>query len=146
MVKQYTEQAYLPAARAFLRRQADGARLARELEHWHQQLQEGWPSLRFGQVDVRRVDDQWHFEVQAYLGELCPDWVILQLYAEPSDGEAPNPVQMHREGPIYGAVNGFSYTASVPADRPAEHYTPRIIPGHRDAFVPLEEPRIHWRS
>ena len=34
MVREYVEQAYLPAARAFLRRSADGARLARELEAW----------------------------------------------------------------------------------------------------------------
>jgi starch phosphorylase len=77
---------------------------------------------------------------------LCPDCVRVQLYREPTDGEAADPIIMHQEGPINGGVNGFNYTAIAPADRPAEYYTPRIVPFHPDAFIPLEDSHVHWRS
>jgi starch phosphorylase len=44
-----------------------------------------------------------------------------------------------------GSVNGFRYTAKVPQDRPAEHYTPRIVAHHPNALVPLEDEHIYWR-
>ena len=53
---------------------------------------------------------------------------------------------MQPQAPIQGAVNGFHYTATAPANRPAEHYTPRIVPSHPSAFVPLEAAEICWRS
>jgi starch phosphorylase len=53
---------------------------------------------------------------------------------------------MQREGSIHGAVNGYLYKARVPAQRPAEHYTPRIVPAHAEAFLPMESNRIYWRS
>jgi len=40
--------------------------------------------------------------------------------------------------------NVWRYTASVPATRPAQDFTPRIVPFHPDAFVPLEAPDILW--
>ena len=53
---------------------------------------------------------------------------------------------IERAGPIHGAVNGFLYRGSVPAGRPAEHYTPRIVPFHAEAFLPTETAHITWRS
>jgi starch phosphorylase len=146
MLREYVEQAYLPAARAYLRRAADGGRLATELEQWLADVEEDWPSLRFGRVSVREADQQWHFEVQAYLGDLQADAVAVQIYAEPGDSESPICVTMQREGSIHGAVNGYLYKARVPAQRPAEHYTPRIVPAHAEAFLPMESNRIYWRS
>jgi hypothetical protein len=42
-------------------------------------------------------------------------------------------------------VGSMRHCASVPATRPAKDFTPRIVPFHRDAFVPLEAPDILWR-
>ena len=35
--------------------------------------------------------------------------------------------------------------AEVPANRPASDYTPRVIPYHPKASVPLEAPQILWQ-
>ncbi len=70
MVREYVEQAYLPAARAFLRRAADGARLAREIEAWSASQDEQWQGVRFGRMFVREVEQQWQFEIEAYLGDV----------------------------------------------------------------------------
>jgi starch phosphorylase len=146
MVREYVEKAYLPAAQAYLRREAEDAKLAKELAAWVEQIDDQWSSLRFGRVTVREADQQWNVEVQAYLGDLCPDAVAVQLYADAVEGDLPTCVTMHREGPIHGAVNGFIYRARVPMNRPAEHYTPRIVPSHPDAFLPLESRRVCWNS
>jgi starch phosphorylase len=146
MVQEYVEQAYLPAARAFLRRAADGARLAHELEAWSAQQDEQWPGVRFGRLFVREAEQQWQFEIEAYLAEVCPDCVQVQLYAEAAGGQPAACVTIERSGPIHGAVNGYLYRGSVPSTRPAEHYTPRIVPCHAEAFVPIEAGHITWRS
>jgi len=44
-----------------------------------------------------------------------------------------------------GAVNGFIYRARVPAKRAVEDYTPRIVPYHAEAFIPMEEAHILWQ-
>lgn len=68
----------------------------------------------------------------------------------PRDGPAyrrgpPAPVGMELQGALPGTVNGYRYTAVVPADRPANHYTPRIAPWHPDALVPLENSHLYWQ-
>jgi starch phosphorylase len=42
-------------------------------------------------------------------------------------------------------ANGHIYSARVPASRPAAHYTPRLIPSHPEAAVPLEATQILWQ-
>jgi len=52
---------------------------------------------------------------------------------------------MDRVRPIVGAVNGYLYTACVPATRSASDYTARIVPHHDGVAVPLESVRILWQ-
>jgi CBS domain-containing protein len=47
-------------------------------------------------------------------------------------------VAMRRAEAISGAVNRWNYQVTVQKDRAADHYTPRIVPYHPDAAVPLE--------
>lgn len=145
MLRDYIEMAYIPAARAYRRRSADGGRLGAELLAWHEKLTENWQGLRFRVSSVSGVDDRWRFEARVYLGDLEPEIVRVELYAEPPAGEEPRPVAMERKGAIPGAVNGYFYAAEVPADKPAEHYSPRIVPYHADACVPLEDGHIFWQ-
>lgn len=146
MVREYVEHAYLPAAKAYMRRCSDGARGARELVSWLARIDEEWGGLRFGRVAVQQADQQWRFEVQVMLGGLSPDCVQVQVYADPAADSPRVCVPMQREGRMHGVVNGHIYRAAVPAERPAEHYTPRIVPHHPEAFVPMESARILWRA
>jgi starch phosphorylase len=145
MVREYVEKSYLPAARAYLRREAHGAELARELEEWYAKIDDQWPSVRFGRVHVDRAEDDWEFHVQAYLGDLSPDCVAVQLFADAVDGSVSTCVTMHREGRIHGAIGGYTYRARVPANRPAEHFTARVVPNHEAAYVPLEAVYSAWQ-
>ena len=152
MMQEYVERFYRPAARAFRRRSADGGRLADTLAEWQERLDEGWKDLRLGGMSLAREGEMWSFSVEAYLGELRPEDVRVELYADPlpeTEPEAgvegrPERIEMQRLGPLAGAVNGFVFGAKVAAARAAEDYTPRIVPYHPEAFIPMEEGHILW--
>jgi starch phosphorylase len=145
MLRQYVEQLYLPATTRFRERTKDGGRLTRELVTWHTALERCWPQLHFGTVQVQREDKRWHVQVQVYLGDMDPAWVRVELYADPWDGQEVVCEPMVRGESLPGAVHGYLYRGSVPAMRPAAHFTPRIIPMHPAACVPLEASHILWQ-
>jgi starch phosphorylase len=101
--------------------------------------------VRIGRVTVDQADEQLHFEVQVMLGGLSPECVQVQLYADPDGDGPPMCVPMRRAGSMHGVVNGHLYRAAVPAQRPAEHFTARIVPRHPDAILPMESARIAWQ-
>jgi starch phosphorylase len=144
MVQEYVEQAYLPAATAFRQRAADGARLAAELEAFRERVADAWPSLRFGRHTVEHGSEGWTFEVQVYLGELRPDDVRIELYADPLEGGRPTRIAMTRKAAVHGAVNGWLYATAAPGARPAEHYTPRAVAHHPAGLGALEDAHILW--
>ncbi|MFC1684141.1 alpha-glucan family phosphorylase [Pseudomonadota bacterium] len=145
MVREYLERLYLPAAQSYQKRTENGGSLARELRSWELTLQNHWGSLHWGNLDIAAVDDGWQFEVQVYLGDISPDSVQVQLYADPlDDDEKPFCQVMERQVSITGATNGFLYVAKVPQLRPAADYTPRILPCHPAVSIPMEMNFICW--
>jgi starch phosphorylase len=145
MLREYVEQVYLPAARAYQRRAANGAALAAELTAWQQQLDAHWQDVHFGAVRVNREGDSWRFEVDTICGGMNPESLRVELYAEPLPESPAAPTRMERLREIANSANGYVYGATVPASRPAEHYTPRVVPFHSEAQVPLEDARILWQ-
>ena len=85
------------------------------------------------------------FKITVDLGGLDPDAVQVELYAEPPNGAEPLR-QMMTRGERLTDANGYVYSARVPASHPATDYTPRIIPHHPEAAVPLEAAQILWRG
>jgi starch phosphorylase len=146
MVREYAERYYLPAAAAQGRRCAEQGRLGAEVAEWQSRLAEGWTNLRFSACSVTRSGSELHFEVQVYLNDIPPADVRVELYAEPAaSGDGPERVAMAQTRPLPGAVQGFLYAATVATERPAEHFTPRIVPFHEEAAVPLEAPWVLWQ-
>jgi len=146
MLRDYLERLYLPMIPLLRERTQDGALRGRELQRWHSALERAWHTVHFGNVSTR--DDAGHRIVtaQVYLGDVDPDSVRVELYADPrSADEQAVALPMSRGTPIPGAVNGAMYEASVPSDRPVTDYTPRIVPFHRLARVPAESPLICWQ-
>lgn len=141
MVREYVETYYLPLADAYRQRDATSAEA---LDQWHRRLAQHWQRIRFGNVTSAETDAAYHFEVQVYLDELPPETIEVQLYAEPLAGGGPVRQPLQRGGLLAGSVNAFLYQGTVPADRPAADYTPRIVPVHELASVPLEAPFILW--
>lgn len=144
MVREYVERAYLPASVARRAREAHGGQLARELVAWHQRVADSWPAVHLGEVRVGGADGRVWADVQAYLGDLAPDEVALELYADPErDGAAAERVPLTLVEPLHGAVHGYRYRGEALTARPTQHFTPRIVPRHVGA-LPLEVPAIRW--
>lgn len=148
MLRQYVEHLYLTAAAAYQKRSANGGKLAKELYQWQEELKRHWHEIHFGNLDIRRQPDEqnWMFELQVYLGEVSPQGVQVQLYAEPQkQGEPPVCQVMTPRKAISGAINGYLYQGVVSSKRPAADYTPRIIPYHPEAKIPGEMTSILWQ-
>ena len=147
-VRQYTEQHYLLAAAAFRDRAAGEGSLGAHLLSWNAELAKLWPKLRFGSSTVEQKGQENLFQVQVFFDDLDPESVEVELYAEGRNGNAGAGVDvqqlMIRGDRLSGSVNGFVYTARVPATRPAADYTPRLVPHHEGAIVPLEASYILW--
>ncbi len=144
-VREYTEQHYLPAAAAYRARAADKSAVGRQLVDWQHALEQKWAMLHFGEVKVETVEQQHMFEVQAYLGDVDPDSVRVELYADGVNGDGPVRQEMKRVRQLVGATGGYAYSARVAATRPTTNYTARVIPCCAGAAVPLEAAPILWQ-
>jgi len=144
-VREYTEEYYLPAARVYAARAAeDGASAARILD-WKRALAEHWTAVQLGEMSVETSDGQHSFQMQVHLGELSPDSVCAELYADALPG---GPVERHRMSADQSAASSagnYVYNARIPATRSASDYTARIIPCNPEAIIPLEASQILWQ-
>ena len=143
-VRDYTQKHYIPLAAGYLQRSSDGNKIAQILLNWKHQLLECWRKLRFGQMRVETKGNQHIFHVQVYLDELDRDAIQVELYAEALDGTDLVRQVMVRGEALIGSENAYDYSAAVPASRPASDFTPRVIPYHKAASVPLESQQILW--
>jgi starch phosphorylase len=143
-VREYTEQHYLSAAAEFRTRTANDCGAAKQVVDWQHALKEKWPALHFGETKVEPGGSEHHFETVLFLGDLSPESVKVQLYAEDGTG-APVLHDMELAGPPTNGPSGGTYRASVPATRPAGDYTVRAVPYWPGAQVPLEASAILWQ-
>ena len=146
-VREYTELHYLPGAEAFLERSKNRGEMGAGVLAWEREIEEHWQKLRFGSLSVATDAGSHNFTVHAWLDELNPDAVVVELFANPdssSTDETPVRVPMTRGPALVGSEGGYAWTAKIPADRPAQDFTPRLVPHHPAAQVPLESQRILW--
>jgi starch phosphorylase len=144
-VREYVEKYYLPAAAAYSCRTENEGLLGVKLTNWSKSIAQQWSNVRFGKVTIRERDSEHVFEVWIALGRLDPGDVDVQLYAEPrADGAAFRQKMSLVQAPQGSVGDSFLYTATVPATRPASEYTPRVIPFHPNASVPIEASEILW--
>ena len=142
-VREYTDKHYVPLAAAYQRRSLDHHVIAESLLNWRRQISDHWSKIRFGSMQVKTEGEEHRFQVQVYLDELNPDAVQVELYADALDGYEPVRHAMVRGEPLFGE-SAWHYSAVVSADRPATDFTPRVIPFHAEAFVPIESAEILW--
>ena len=144
MVREYVEKAYLPAVNLYHLRAANGGKLAQDIHQWHQTIQAHWNTLRFGDMQVDQIGEDWSFEVQVHCGSLDPSMLRVELFADRQNNYPSSRIMLNLKNPVSGLVNAYLYSGKVPAIRPAKHYTPRIVSFHPHAAVPLECDEILW--
>ena len=144
-VREYTEQHYLPAAKEYLERTADKGTLGKEIVNWRQAMEQKWTTLHFGEVKVETRGEQHLFDVQIYTNDIDPKTIRAELYADGINGAEPVRQVMKLGLKLEGNVKGYSYNAKVPAARPAQDYTARLLPNFPGVSVPLETNLILWQ-
>lgn len=145
MVREYVELYYLAAAKAYRERIARNAALAAQLQAWESELNECWGALRFEKMEVQSTDGGYLFNVDVNIGTLSAQYIRVELYAEAAtEQDLPERHTMERVPASTGDVRILSYALAIVTARPADHYTPRIVPFHPQARVPLEATHIRW--
>ncbi len=143
MLREYTEDYYLPLAKAYLQRSAN-PEIAAALEAWHTRLKQHWQWIHFGKVSSKQDEHGHHFEVQVYLYDLPVEAVSVELYADAIADEGPLCQRLSRGAALAATTNAYLYGGSVSAERPVSDYTPRIIARHPQANIPLEANWVLW--
>jgi glycogen phosphorylase len=144
-VREYTEKHYIPAATAFRRRAEHNGALARRIVQWQHEWAQNWEKLRFGDLHVKTVKAAYEFEVRIFVGGIDPEGLRVELYAEGQNGNDPVRQEMILIRELSDDAGEFVYHATVPAIRPPEDYTPRMMPCRDEIAVPLENPLILWQ-
>ncbi|MEO8798789.1 MAG: alpha-glucan family phosphorylase [Polyangiaceae bacterium] len=144
-VREYTEQHYMPAAKAYRARSADGGAPGKQIVEWRRRLEHTWEKISFGKVSIVTNDGQHVVEVVVHLEDVDPNAVLVELYAAGVVSGPPVRQEMKRireAGPRSGS---YVYKTTVPATRAADDFTPRIVPRCEGVAVPLEDTRILWQ-
>lgn len=145
VVREYTDQQYLPIAAAFRERTADNGARGKHIVDWERTLREKWATLRFGEVKIHTSAAQHIFEVEVYFNDLDPSAVRVELYADGINDSPPIREEMTWTCRLAGESHGAMYRASVSAARFATDYTARIIPHYAGVSIPLEVDLIRWQ-
>jgi glycogen phosphorylase len=145
MLQEYVVQAYIPGAASYARRAGDDAAVARALDRWSQHLRQNWAGIRFGEITETESGGSLTVSVPVWLGDIRPGDVRVELYASPANAHEAVVQPMTAVEPISGQTNAFIYRVTVQTTRPAAHFTPRVVPSHPEARIPIELPLIAWQ-
>ncbi|MBS1831053.1 MAG: alpha-glucan family phosphorylase [Acidobacteria bacterium] len=144
-VREYTENYYLPAANAYLRRAEATGSLGAAIVRWREILDAGWDKIRLAKCEIDSSEQSHHFRLHVYCDEIPIDAIHIELYADPLfPGDQPFRLVMEPCRELTGITGGYCFDATVPNNRPADHYSPRVVPYHPDAAIPLEAGHICW--
>jgi starch phosphorylase len=113
---------------------------------WQQNIASRWPDIRFESVTVDRQDGKYFYRVQVHLGNIEPDDVEIELYADPLDSRSLFRAPMALHHAVANSSGDYEYSGAAPGDRPANHYTPRAIPRRSGISIPLETALIAWQK
>ena len=144
MLREYLEVIYTPAIRRYQARTRQPRELSRALALWERNLREHWHEIHLGQGTATGDGSKISVELPVVLGDVDPGGVRVEIYADPA-GDMPLICEpLERARPIPGTTNGYIYEGVLEGPRPLSHLTPRVVPAHAEALIPLELGLIQW--
>ncbi|MEO6965745.1 MAG: DUF3417 domain-containing protein, partial [Acidobacteriaceae bacterium] len=144
-IREYTEGYYVPAASRYRERASEESAVGASLTQWRQNITRHWNTVHFGAVEPQMQDGRHFFRVQVFLGELMPEELRVEFYADPIHGGVPALEVMTVSKASENSTGAQTYSAEIPATRPASDYTARIHPYQANAALPLEASEILWQ-
>lgn len=152
MVREYTEQMYLPAIDRHANLSANNYERAKRFAAWKQNLRKNWHTIKIGEVIVDertalKVGENLTVRAQIDLGNLRPDDVSVELYygALNANGEieAPKLALMKPADNSKGTV--YEYVGVNKLDTSGRlGHTVRVLPRHEDLDNPYKLGLVLW--
>ncbi|MGN6248914.1 MAG: hypothetical protein ACTHNG_11185, partial [Ginsengibacter sp.] len=143
-VREYTEKYYVPAASGFVKRAADNSSVGRQIVEITRELENRWQGIAFGKIDIKMNANGFTYSLPLFLNGIAPEYVSVQLYADGTNGEAPEINSMVQDTTT-GKESGHVYSVEIKTSRSPNDYTVRVIPHYLDIAVPLENNLICWQ-
>ncbi|WP_158969175.1 alpha-glucan family phosphorylase [Paraglaciecola sp. L3A3] len=144
VVREYTEQRYIPAAKTFRARTANKGKLATQIASWQQNIAYKWPGLRVDGITARQEGEQYLFAANLLLNGLTPEDVKVELYANILGSSDVLRYTMQCIKTPDDPMCAFLYRRTIPARQAITEYTLRIIPLNNQISSPLELNYIMW--
>jgi starch phosphorylase len=153
MVRQYTEDYYLPAAERSWRLQENGFAGARDLAAWKERVTAAWSGVIIRDVSSGQQEPSLgsRLTVRAVveLGNLDPEDVEVQVaYGRVDDADELPEVDvlpLKQDGQV--EQGGWVFEGEVPLLTPgAFGYTVRVVPRHQSLISPAELALVAWAS
>jgi starch phosphorylase len=152
MVRQYTEEYYLPAhtrQSSLVSNQLQGAKT---LAAWRKKVQEHWANLKIVNVKAdgkegMKVGESLDVRATVELGVLTPEDVSVELYhgSMNSNGEIVKPrvIAMNALAKPKGTI--YEFAGTIKSDSSGRlGFTVRILPQHRDIDNPRKQGLVLW--
>ncbi len=144
MLREYVERLYLPALQKYLDRIDNKSQKAILISQWQENIQRYWSGVHFGVLEINSGPGFHNFQIPVHFGNLNPDFILVQIYADPKKDEEPEIHPMLRGYKLAGMEEGYLFQIHINTQRPFSHYTPRIVPNFEGVAVPLEANQILW--
>jgi glycogen phosphorylase len=154
MVKEYTEQLYIPAAQAYENFSRDGCGAATQLSQWKTKIRKDWPQVQISDVQVANKDRQsisvgesLQISARVHLGAVDPQHVRVEAYhGEVDNGDLHNPTATVLNQTSQADGNGtYVYQGSVPATESGTYgFSVRVVPTHPCLMQAHELRLITW--
>jgi starch phosphorylase len=154
MVKEYTEQLYIPAAQAYENFSRDGCGAAKHLSQWKTQMRKDWPQVQVSDVQVVNKDRQsisvgesLQISARVHLGGVDPQHVRVEAYhGEVDNGDLHNPTATVLNESSQADGNGnYVYQGGVPATESGTYgFSVRVVPTHPCLMQAHELRLITW--
>jgi glycogen phosphorylase len=154
MVKEYTEQLYIPAADSYENFSADSCGAATQLSRWKTQIRKDWPAVKISDVQIGNKDRQsilvgesLEITARVHLGAVDPQHVRVEAYhGEVDNGDIRNPsaTLLSQTGSADGDGN-YIYQGAVPASESGTYgFSVRVVPTHPCLMQMHELRLITW--
>jgi len=154
MVKEYTEQLYIRAARAHENLSRDGCGAATHLSQWKTQMRKDWAQVQVSDVQLANKDRQsisvgesLQISARVHLGAVDPQHVWVEAYhGEVDNGALLNPTATVLNQSSQADGNGnYIYQGSIPATESGTYgFSVRVVPTHSCLMQAHELRLITW--
>jgi len=154
MVKEYTEQLYIPAAQGHESFSSDGCGAAKQLSQWKTQMRKDWAQVQVSDVQIANKDRQsisvgesLQINARVHLGAVDPQHVRVEAYhGEVDNGDLRNPTATVLTQSSEADGNGdYTYQGSVPATESGTYgFSVRVLPTHPGLMQAHELRLITW--